>query len=28
MLPGLRDQMRQFSVITALDFLRRQLLAL
>ena len=28
MLPGLRDQMRQFSVITALDFLRRQLLTL
>lgn len=28
MLPGLRDQMRQFSVITALDFLRRQLLAM
>lgn len=28
MLPGLRDQMRQFSVITALDFLRRKLLAL
>lgn len=26
-LPGLRDQMRQYSVITALDFLRRQLLA-
>ena len=25
-LPGLRDQMRQFSVITALDFLRRLLL--
>jgi nicotinamide-nucleotide amidase len=28
MLPGLRDQMRQFSVITALDFLRRHLLTL
>ena len=27
-LPGLRDQMRQFSVITALDFLRRHLLTL
>ena len=27
MLPGVRDQMRQLSVITALDFLRRQLLA-
>jgi nicotinamide-nucleotide amidase len=27
MLPGVRDQMRQFSVITALDFLRRLLLA-
>lgn len=25
MLPGVRDQMRQFSVITALDFLRRRL---
>ena len=25
MLPGVRDQMRQFSVITALDFLRRTL---
>ena len=25
MLPGLRDQMRQFSVISALDFLRRTL---
>jgi nicotinamide-nucleotide amidase len=25
LLPGLRDQMRQFSVITALDVLRRQL---
>lgn len=25
MLPGVRDQMRQFSVITALDFLRRLL---
>lgn len=25
MLPGARDQMRQFSVITALDFLRRRL---
>lgn len=28
MLPGQRDQMRQMSVITAMDFLRRQLLAL
>lgn len=27
MLPGVRDQMRQLSVITALDFLRRQLTA-
>lgn len=27
-LPGLRDQMRQFSVITALDFLRRHLIGL
>ena len=27
-LPGLRDQMRQFSVITALDFLRRHMLTL
>ncbi|MCU1394477.1 MAG: CinA-like protein [Ilumatobacteraceae bacterium] len=27
-LPGVRDQMRQMSVITALDFLRRQLAAL
>lgn len=27
MLPGVRDQMRQFSVISALDFLRRTLLA-
>jgi nicotinamide-nucleotide amidase len=27
-LPGLRDQIRQFSVITALDFLRRHLLTL
>ena len=26
MLPGVRDQMRQMSVITALDFLRKQLL--
>ena len=26
-LPGLRDQMRQMSVITALDLLRRELLA-
>ena len=26
-LPGQRDQMRQMSVITALDFLRRELLA-
>jgi nicotinamide-nucleotide amidase len=26
-LPGVRDQMRQMSVITALDFLRRHLLA-
>jgi len=25
-LPGVRDQMRQMSVITALDFLRKQLL--
>jgi len=24
-LPGARDQMRQLSVISALDFLRRQL---
>jgi hypothetical protein len=24
-LPGMRDQMRQLSVISALDFLRRQL---
>jgi len=28
MLPGVRDQMRQMSVITALDFLRKQLLGL
>ncbi len=27
-LPGLRDQMRQFSVITALDFLRKHLIDL
>lgn len=27
MLPGVRDQMRQMSVITALDFLRRHMLA-
>jgi nicotinamide-nucleotide amidase len=27
-LPGQRDQMRQMSVISALDFLRRQILAL
>jgi hypothetical protein len=26
-LPGVRDQMRQMSVITALDFLRRHMLA-
>jgi nicotinamide mononucleotide (NMN) deamidase PncC len=26
-LPGQRDQMRQMSVITALDFLRRQIAA-
>jgi nicotinamide mononucleotide (NMN) deamidase PncC len=27
-MPGQRDQMRQMSVITALDWLRRSLLAL
>ena len=27
-LPGLRDQMRQMSVITALDLLRRELLTM